>query len=122
MNTILFDKNKTRMSTRTKLMRRQRRWGRRRENKKGEEFKGIISGITDWGLYVELEENKCEGMVRIREIKDDYYTFDEKQYALVGETTKNLYQLGDNVLVKVKNADLIKRHLDFDLLGKIEED
>jgi len=60
-------------------------------------------------------------MVRIREIKDDYYSFDEKQYALVGEETKNTYQLGDEVVVKVKNTDLIKRHLDFNLLGKREE-
>lgn len=83
-----------------------------------EEFLGVISGVTEWGIYVEIISNKCEGMVRIREIKDDYYTFDEKQYALVGEVTKNLYQLGDEVVVKVKNTDLVKRHLDFDLIGK----
>ncbi|MEM6721483.1 MAG: ribonuclease R [Bacteroidota bacterium] len=83
-----------------------------------EEFLGVISGVTEWGIYVEIISNKCEGMVRIREIRDDYYTFDEKQYALVGEVTKNMYQLGDEVVVKVKNTDLVKRHLDFDLLGK----
>lgn len=81
-------------------------------------FSGVISGVTEWGIYVEIIENKCEGMVRIREIKDDYYTFDDKQYALVGSVTKNMYQLGDEVLVKVKSADLIKKHLDFYLLGK----
>ncbi|MFD0964675.1 ribonuclease R [Pseudofulvibacter geojedonensis] len=91
------------------------------QDHKDEEFVGVISGVTEWGIYVEIVSNKCEGMVRIREIKDDYYTFDEKQYALVGETTKNLYQLGDEVIVKVKNADLIKRHLDFNLIGKVEE-
>lgn len=90
------------------------------QDHKDEEFVGVISGVTEWGIYVEILSNKCEGMVRIREIKDDYYTFDEKQYALVGETTKNLYQLGDEVVVKVKNADLVKRHLDFDLLGRPE--
>ncbi len=85
-----------------------------------QEFIGVISGVTEWGIYVEINSNKCEGMVRIREIKDDYYTFDEKQYALVGETTKNLYQLGDEVVVTVKNADLVKRHLDFNLIGVVE--
>ncbi|WP_340076294.1 ribonuclease R [Leptobacterium sp. I13] len=85
------------------------------------EFLGVISGVTEWGIYIEIIENKCEGMVRIKEIRDDYYIFDEKQYALVGETTKNMYQLGDEVVVKVKNTDLIKRHLDFELLGKNEK-
>lgn len=84
------------------------------------EFIGVISGVTEWGLYVEIIENKCEGMVRIRDIKDDYYTFDEKQYAIVGDRTKKIYQLGDEVRVSVKNTDLIKRHLDFALLGKYD--
>ncbi|WP_046755263.1 ribonuclease R [Kordia jejudonensis] len=88
------------------------------QDHKDEEFVGVISGVTEWGIYVEIIANKCEGMVRIREIKDDYYTFDEKQYALVGEVTKNIYQLGDEVVVKVKNTDLVKRHLDFNLIGK----
>ncbi len=85
---------------------------------KDEEFLGVISGVTEWGMYVEIESNKCEGMCRIREIKDDYYTFDDKQYALVGEVTGNLLQLGDEVYVKVKNADLVKKQLDFQFLGK----
>lgn len=87
------------------------------EDHKEQEFVGVISGVTEWGIYVEIIENKCEGMVRIREIRDDYYVFDEKQYALIGEVTKNMYQLGDEVVVKVKKTDLIKRHLDFDLIG-----
>ncbi|MFD0863184.1 ribonuclease R [Sungkyunkwania multivorans] len=91
------------------------------EDHKDQEFLGVISGVTEWGIYVEIIQNKCEGMVRIRDIKDDYYTFDEKQYALVGEVTKNMYQLGDEVVVKVKNTDLVKRHLDFELLGKRED-
>jgi ribonuclease R/exosome complex exonuclease DIS3/RRP44 len=82
------------------------------------EFAGVISGVTEWGIYVEIIENKCEGMVRIRDIKDDYYTFDERQYAIIGERTKKQYQLGDEVRVMVKDTDLIKRHLDFTLLGK----
>ena len=87
---------------------------------KDEEFLGVISGVTEWGIYVEIISNKCEGMVRIREIRDDYYTFDDKQYALVGEVTHNILQLGDEVYVKVKNADLVKKQLDFTFLGKKE--
>lgn len=90
------------------------------QNHKDEEFLGVISGVTEWGIYVEIVENKCEGMVRIREIKDDYYTFDDQQYALVGEVTKNLLQLGDEVIVKVKNADLVKKQLDFHLIRKVD--
>ena len=81
-----------------------------------QEFKGVISGVTDWGIYVEIISNKCEGMVSVRDIKDDRYDFDEDQYALVGRNTGNSYQLGDEVMVKVKNTDLIKKHLDFYLV------
>lgn len=90
------------------------------QDHKDEEFLGVISGVTEWGIYVEIVENKCEGMVRIREIRDDYYTFDEKQYALVGEISHNILQLGDEVIVKVKNADLVKKQLDFHLIKKKE--
>ncbi|CAM3957191.1 ribonuclease R [Flavobacterium weaverense] len=86
-----------------------------------EEFLGVISGVTEWGIYVEIIENKCEGMCRIRDIKDDYYTFDEKQYALKGETSGKLLQLGDEIYVKVKNADLVKKQLDFNFLRRVEE-
>ncbi|HEX8577582.1 MAG TPA: ribonuclease R [Flavobacterium sp.] len=88
------------------------------QDHKDEEFLGVISGVTEWGIYVEIISNKCEGMVRIREIKDDYYTFDEKQYALVGATTKDLLQLGDEIYVKVKNADLVKKQLDFHFIRR----
>ncbi|WP_136669168.1 ribonuclease R [Flavobacterium sp. H122] len=90
------------------------------QDHKDQEFLGVISGVTEWGIYVEIIENKCEGMVRIREIKDDYYTFDEKQYALVGEMTKSLLQLGDEVWVKVKNADLVKKQLDYHFIRRNE--
>ena len=86
-----------------------------------QEFIGVISGVTDWGIYVEIIENKCEGMVRINDIKDDYYKFDQGHYALVGEVTKNMYQLGEEVIVKVKNTDLVKKHLDFYLIRKASE-
>jgi ribonuclease R len=86
------------------------------QDHKDQEFEGVISGVTDWGIYVEIIENKCEGMVRVRDIKDDHYVFDESEYALIGYNTKNTYQLGDEVRVKVKDTDLIKRYLDFILL------
>jgi ribonuclease R/exosome complex exonuclease DIS3/RRP44 len=88
------------------------------ENHKDEEFLGVISGVTDWGIYVEIISNKCEGMVSVRDMKDDHYAFDEAHYALVGKNTKNMYQLGDEVIIKVKNTDLVKKHLDFYLIGK----
>ncbi|MDP3352787.1 MAG: ribonuclease R, partial [Flavobacteriaceae bacterium] len=81
-----------------------------------EVFEGVISGVTEWGIYVEIIENKCEGMVRIRDIKDDFYIFDDKQYALVGQSTKNILQLGSKVKVIVKKVDLEKKHLDFNLV------
>ncbi|MDT0651247.1 ribonuclease R [Autumnicola edwardsiae] len=86
-----------------------------------EDFVGVISGVTDWGIFVEILENKCEGMIRLRDLKDDHYEFDEENYAVVGRKTKKVYQLGDEVYVNVKNADLLKRHLDFNLLGLKEE-
>ena len=87
-------------------------------NHKDREFTGVISGVTEWGIYVEIIENKCEGMVRVRDIKEDYYVFDEKQYAYIGQETKNMLQLGDEVVVKVKNADLVKKQLDFTYIRK----
>ena len=88
------------------------------QNHEEQEFLGVISGVTEWGIYVEIIENKCEGMVRIRDIKEDYYTFDEKQYALVGATSHDLLQLGDEIYVKVKNADLVKKQLDFNFIRR----
>ena len=86
------------------------------ENHIGEEFDGVISGVTDRGIYVEIIENKCEGMVRIKDVPGDYFFFDERNHALIGERTKKIYQLGDLVKVTVAKADLIKRHLDFTMV------
>ena len=86
------------------------------QDHKDMKFKGVISGVTEWGIYVEIIENKCEGMIRVKDIKNDYYIFDEKQYALVGQANKNLYQLGDEVTVMVKHTDLERKHLDFSLI------
>ncbi|GAB4153713.1 MAG: ribonuclease R [Winogradskyella sp.] len=83
-----------------------------------EEFLGVISGVTDWGIYVEIESNKCEGMVSVRDMKDDTYDFDQSHYAMIGRNTHKMYQLGDEVIVKVKDTDLVKKHLDFYLIGK----
>jgi len=79
----------------------------------GQVFDGVISGVTEWGIYVELVENKCEGMIPIRDLDDDYYTFDEKNYCLLGRKLHKRYQLGDAITVKVAKANLDKKQLDF---------
>jgi len=79
----------------------------------GQVFDGVISGVTEWGIYVELVENKCEGMIPIRDLDDDYYTFDDKNYCLVGRRFHKKYQLGDEITVKVAKANLDKKQLDF---------
>ena len=83
------------------------------ENKIGESFSGIISGVSDWGIYVEIEENKCEGMVYIKDIEDDKYYYSEQQQAILGRKTNKKYTLGDKINIEVKKADLVKKHLDF---------
>ncbi|MCF0203839.1 MAG: ribonuclease R [Muribaculaceae bacterium] len=82
----------------------------------GDVFTGTISGVTEWGFYVELDENRCEGLVPARDLEDDYYDFDEKNYCLRGRRTRKTYQLGDKVTVQIARADLIKKQLDFALV------
>lgn len=82
----------------------------------GTEYNGVISGVTEWGMYVQIIENNCEGMVRLRDISDDFYTLDEKNYAIIGQRKKKIYQLGDEVRIKVKNVDLTKKQIDFSLV------
>ncbi len=82
----------------------------------GKTYSGVISGVTEWGLYVELNENLCEGLVPVRDLQNDYYDFDEKNYCLIGRRTGTRYRLGDQVNVKVARADLAKKQLDFTLL------
>lgn len=82
-------------------------------DKVGKIFEGIISGVTDWGIYVEIIENKCEGMVPIRDMLDDFYEFDEQNYCLVGRHTQKKYQLGDAVKIEIVRANLAKKQLDF---------
>ncbi|WP_207426387.1 ribonuclease R [Pedobacter sp. SYSU D00535] len=86
------------------------------EENLGEEFNGIISGVTEWGMYVEIIENKCEGMVRLKDITDDFYVLDEKNYCIIGQRKKKKYQLGDEVKIRVKKVDLGKRQIDFTLV------
>ena len=86
-----------------------------------EDFLGVISGVTEWGIYVEIVSNKCEGMVRLSDLRDDHYVFDKDEFAVVGQRTHNKYTLGDEVYVKVKNADLVRKHLDFTMLGSKKE-
>lgn len=82
----------------------------------GQIFDGVISGVTEWGLYVELNENKCEGMIPMRDLDDDYYEFDEKNYCLRGRRKNRMYSLGDAITVKVARANLEKKQLDFALV------
>ena len=83
------------------------------EDKVGQHFEGVISGVTDRGLYVELIENKCEGMIRIIDIKGDFYHYDDRQHAFIGERTKKVFQLGDTITIKVKKVNILRRFLDF---------
>ncbi len=87
----------------------------------GQEFDGVISGVTEWGFYVELNENKCEGLVPIRDLDDDYYELDEKNYCLTGRRTHRTYRLGDPVRVQIANANLERKQLDFALIGTLKK-
>jgi ribonuclease R len=82
----------------------------------GNEYDGVISGVTEWGLYVEINENKCEGMVPIRDLDDDYYEFDEKSYCLIGRRNRKTYRLGDPIRIQVVRANLERKQLDFALV------
>lgn len=86
------------------------------QDKVGMEFDGSVSGMTDWGMYVEIEPTKIEGMVSLRDIKSDFFDFDEPRYRLVGRRTHRIFRLGDKVRIKVKNANLEQRLLDYELV------
>lgn len=86
----------------------------------GEEFDGSISGITEWGIYVELEDTHIEGMVALRDLSDEFYAFDEEEYAAVGTRSGRKFTLGDRVRVRVKNADLRLKQLDFEMVGSYD--
>jgi ribonuclease R len=82
-------------------------------DKLGKVFEGVISGVTEWGIYVEIIENQCEGMIALRELADDFYEYDEKNYCIRGRYTRKEYMLGDRVNVEVVRADLQKKQLDY---------
>jgi ribonuclease R len=84
-------------------------------DKTGKVFEGVISGVTEWGIYVEIIENQCEGMIHIRELADDFYEYDEENYCIKGRSTGKIYTLGDKVNIEVVKADLQKKQLDFKL-------
>ncbi len=86
------------------------------QDKVGKEFEGVISGVTEWGIYVEISQYKTEGMVRIKDITDDHYFFDEENFCLIGRLYKRKYQLGDDVKILVQKANLEKKQLDFILV------
>lgn len=79
----------------------------------GEVYDGVISGVTEWGLYVEINENKCEGMIAMRDLGNDFYEFDEKNYCLIGRRHHQKFSLGDPIKIKVARANLAKKQLDF---------
>jgi ribonuclease R len=92
------------------------------QDKIGQEFDGIISGVTEWGIFVELIDNHCEGMVRLRDLQDDMYYFDEDNYCLRGRKYNKVLTLGDKVRIEIKRADLVKKQLDFALVDRLDKE
>lgn len=91
------------------------------QDKVGQQFEGMISGVTEWGIFVELNENHCEGMIRIRDLKDDTYYFDEENYCLVGRRSKRALRLGDPLQIEIRGANLVKKQLDFVLIETLQK-
>lgn len=87
----------------------------------GRRFTAIISGVTDWGIYAEITENLCEGMISLREMQDDNYVLDADNYRVIGSRTGKTYQMGDEVIIEIKNADLTKKQLDFIIVDSLEK-
>jgi ribonuclease R len=88
------------------------------QDKIGQQFEGVVSGLTEWGIYVEIVENKCEGMVSIKGIADDFYEFDEEEYMIIGRHTGRKFEIGDEVMVEVTQANLSRRQLDYKLVDQ----
>ena len=85
-------------------------------DKIGQEFDGCVSGLTEWGMYVEIEPTKVEGMVSLRSISEDYFTFDEDKYRIVGKTTGRMFTLGDKVRIRVLRASMEQKQIDYELI------
>ncbi len=92
------------------------------QDKVGLAFDGVVSGLTEWGIYVEIVENKCEGMVSIKSIVDDFYEFDEEEYAIIGRNTNRKFEIGDEVKIEVVNTNLSRRQLDYKLVDFEQEE
>ena len=88
------------------------------QDKIGKVFDGLISGISKWGIYVELKDSKCEGMVRYNTLQDDYYYLDEENFRVIGQETRQIFRLGDAVIVRIEAVDLIKKQMEFTLVSK----
>ncbi|MBO6077891.1 MAG: ribonuclease R [Bacteroidaceae bacterium] len=86
----------------------------------GQVFDAVISGVTEWGIYAEIIENKCEGMIPIRSLGGDYFEFDEKNYCLIGQRTRKRYRLGDHLKIKVARCNLEKKQMDYELVSAEE--
>ena len=86
------------------------------QDKIGKEFDGVVSGLTEWGIYVEIVENKCEGMISIKSIVDDFYEFDEEEYMIVGRHSGRKFEIGDELKIEVVNANLSRSQLDYKLV------
>lgn len=91
------------------------------QDKLGMEFDGVVSGLTDWGIYVEIVENKCEGMISIKSIADDFYEFNEEEYMIVGRHSGKKFEIGDEVRIEVLTANLSRRQLDYKLVDLEQE-
>jgi ribonuclease R len=81
-------------------------------NQENKNYEGLISGVTEWGIYVEIIETKCEGMIRMSDMTDDFYEFDEKSYRIIGRKTGKIFRLGDKIKVRVKKTDIDRRLID----------
>ena len=84
--------------------------------KEGHEFNALVSGVTEFGMFVELEDSLCEGLISMRDIKDDHYVLNKESHSLIGRKTGHKFQLGDPLRVRVRNVDLVKKQLDFELV------
>lgn len=87
------------------------------ESMLGQEFEGIVSGVTEWGIFVEIVQTKCEGMIRMADLEDDFYEFDEKNYRVIGRNNKKMITLGDELKVLVAKTDIDKRTIDLEMVG-----
>ena len=85
-------------------------------DKIGQTFDGVISGVSKWGIFVEIKDNKCEGMISLRDMQDDFYYLDEENYCVIGQRNGTKYKLGDELKIKVKRANLSRKQLDFEMI------